>query len=275
MAFDRFMVHMVKKINASTRCRVIINADDMGLSETVNAAIDEGLRAGWLTSATIIAGAPAFEQAVQISKKYPQCSFGVHLDLMDYGPLSISKASLKYCKSDGTWNRTFEKNSSLKDTKFVIKEWIAQIDYIRSNGIKISHIDSHYHIHTLPNVFIALKRIQPLANIFKVRTTRNLIPKKEKESPQEKLKIIKKWFWHHGLRNLAFETITTDYFGSVYDFINVSKEVDRSHWEGKTIELMCHPGLENDECVHECKLLSDGIFMQRGMLPELISYNQL
>jgi chitin disaccharide deacetylase len=269
------MVHMVKKLNGSTKCQIIINADDMGLSETVNAAIDKGFNAGWLTSATILAGAPAFEQAVQIARKYPQFSFGVHLDLMDYGPLSISKAGMKYCKSDGSWNRSFEKNSSLKDTKFIIEECMAQIDFIRSNGINISHIDSHYHIHTLPNVFIALKRIQVLSQIFKVRTTRNLIPKKEKQSTQEKLKIIKKWLWHHGLRNLAFKTITTDYFGSVSDFINVSKEVNACHWEGKTIELMCHPGLENTEYAHDCKLLSDGVFIQVGMLHELISYHHL
>src|SRR6516162_759961 len=60
---------------------LIINADDLGVSESVNNETFALMQSGLITSATLIANAPAFEDAVRNSKKFPHCSFGVHLNL--------------------------------------------------------------------------------------------------------------------------------------------------------------------------------------------------
>ena len=61
--------------------RVIINADDFGVNATVNTEIERCIREGLITSTTIMAAGDGFEEAIEISKLYPQISFGVHLTL--------------------------------------------------------------------------------------------------------------------------------------------------------------------------------------------------
>src|SRR6516164_9169595 len=70
---------------------LIINADDLGVSESVNNETFALMQSGLITSATLIANAPAFEDAVRNSKRFPHCSFGVHLNLSVFPPLSRSK----------------------------------------------------------------------------------------------------------------------------------------------------------------------------------------
>ena len=68
--------------------KLIINADDFGFDdETVDWTI-KGFEAGKITSATIMAGMPATERAVEYAKAHPQFSFGTHLYLVDEKPMS-------------------------------------------------------------------------------------------------------------------------------------------------------------------------------------------
>jgi predicted glycoside hydrolase/deacetylase ChbG (UPF0249 family) len=255
--------------------KVIINADDLGISLNVNDAIDDAMRAGWITSATIIAGAQYFKQAVAIAKKYPQCSFGIHLDLMEFGSFSHNMKKSVFCNDRNFFNQSFETKASFFHTREVVDEWMSQIEFIRSHGIHISHIDSHYHVHTLPQVFFALKHVQNLASIPKVRTTRNLIPNSEKKIFKTRIKMFKKYIWHNAVRNMFNGAITTDYFGSVSDFVEFAIDTNREYWRNKTLELMCHPGTSNQIFINECKMLTGGVPLLTDLNPEFISYNNI
>ena len=63
----------------------IINADDFGLSPGVNEGIIKAHQDGILTSATILANMPAFEDAVQLAKSYPSLGVGLHLNIGHIG----------------------------------------------------------------------------------------------------------------------------------------------------------------------------------------------
>jgi chitin disaccharide deacetylase len=67
---------------------LIINADDLGTSEDVNEQIFALIAAGRVTSASIIANGPAFAHAAAHARRFPRCSFGAHLNLTEYAPLS-------------------------------------------------------------------------------------------------------------------------------------------------------------------------------------------
>jgi predicted glycoside hydrolase/deacetylase ChbG (UPF0249 family) len=67
---------------------MIINADDFGLCEGVNKAIFEAHSYGALTSATIMAGMPGFDEAVEMSKMLPSLGVGVHLNVVEGMPVS-------------------------------------------------------------------------------------------------------------------------------------------------------------------------------------------
>src|ERR1035441_6046896 len=66
---------------------LIVNADDFGLTPGVNRAIVELHRAGLLTSATLMARAPATEEAIEIARTTPSLSVGCHVVLVDGEPI--------------------------------------------------------------------------------------------------------------------------------------------------------------------------------------------
>ena len=67
--------------------KLIMNADDFGLSEAVNYGILKGFQDGILTSTTIMANMPGFDHAVEMAKQHPEMHIGVHLNLTCYKPL--------------------------------------------------------------------------------------------------------------------------------------------------------------------------------------------
>jgi len=74
--------------------RLIINADDFGLTSGVNRAIVEANRSGVLTSATMMANAHAFEEAATLAQAQPELKTGCHVVLIDGEPVSRDLNSL-------------------------------------------------------------------------------------------------------------------------------------------------------------------------------------
>src|SRR5690348_13237242 len=68
--------------------KVIINADDLGISSEVNAATFELMSQGRVTSATLMANGSAVEAAARCTKDFRHCSFGVHLNVDEFRPLT-------------------------------------------------------------------------------------------------------------------------------------------------------------------------------------------
>ena len=67
--------------------RLIINADDLGLTSGINRAVLELGRAGVLTSATLMAAAPATEEAAESALHQPSLGVGCHVVLVDGRPI--------------------------------------------------------------------------------------------------------------------------------------------------------------------------------------------
>lgn len=144
--------------------RVIVNADDFGFdAETVDWTI-RGFELGKVTSATIMAGMPATERAVEYAKSHPQFSFGVHLCLVDEKPLSdpAKIRSMINPKTGLLWPtqqfivRNFLGLVKVEDIK---TEMRTQIESLKAMGLKISHVDGHGHNHRLPQSINALKEL--------------------------------------------------------------------------------------------------------------------
>jgi hopanoid biosynthesis associated protein HpnK len=153
--------------------RLIINADDFGLTAGVNRAIAEGSRSGVVTSATVMANAQAFDGAVELAKTLPGLKTGCHVVLVDGKPISRDLPSL----TNGS--RRFR--SSLKDfalaavrkkigAEEIQSETEAQIRKIQSCGITLTHVDSHKHTHMFPQV---LRPVLQAARSCGIRAVRN------------------------------------------------------------------------------------------------------
>lgn len=159
---------------------LIINADDFGLDdETVDWTI-KGFETGKITSATIMAGMPATERAVEYAKAHPQFSFGVHLCLVDEKPMSdpAKIPSMIDPKTGKLWaTRQFIIRNFLGVVKVadIKTEMKAQIESLKAMGLVISHVDGHGHNHRLPQSIKALRELQLGGEIGdKVRRCQNL-----------------------------------------------------------------------------------------------------
>jgi hopanoid biosynthesis associated protein HpnK len=138
--------------------QIIINADDFGLCEEVNNAVAQAHTEGVLTSATIMANMPAAAEAVKTAKKLPGLGVGVHLNLSEGPPLSKDSSVECLLNRDGEFALSTFKLSVLSVAGHKIRnairtELAAQIQWVLDKGLTPTHLDSHYHIHTLPPIF--------------------------------------------------------------------------------------------------------------------------
>jgi predicted glycoside hydrolase/deacetylase ChbG (UPF0249 family) len=138
--------------------RLILNADDFGLTRGVNRAILELHRAGSITSATLMANGPAFEDAIEIARAHPTLGVGCHIVLTDGTPLCHPQDIPTLLGGDG---KSFR--SSLADffvaaatghihPDEVALEALAQIQRLQKAGIAVTHVDTHKHAHILPQI---------------------------------------------------------------------------------------------------------------------------
>ena len=158
--------------------RIIVNADDLGINEAVNEAIFQGMRCGKLTSATLLSNGPAVKAAVQSLHLFPQCSFGVHLDLTEFAPLHQgSYADLASILDKGG---CFKGNSIREVTitpsmlAAIFREWCSQIENLMRLGLEPSHLDGHHHVHTIPQLLPVLAALRRRYKINRIRISKNL-----------------------------------------------------------------------------------------------------
>lgn len=188
--------------------KLIVNADDFGLSKGVNYGILESFKNGVLTSTTMMMNAPAMEHAVELMKRY-DLAVGIHLVASMFKPLTNVTT---FVKSDGTFDKAkFFDKSAVIDEAELEKEWRAQLDlFIEKTGKKPTHIDSHHHAHM-----------------------------------EEKAKnVTKKLADEYGLqvRNLVTPYGEEVLFNPCFygDTIRVA-EIESAINSGELVEMMCHP----------------------------------
>jgi len=235
--------------------RVVINADDFGYSSVVNEAIEHALHMGRISSATLMANGPSITEAIAIARQFPAASFGIHLNLTEFAPLSSRDALQRAGLVDGDGVflgnlRSLRPSPSLLQACF--DELDAQIHFLLAQGIQPSHLDSHHHIHTVAWLFPVIYRLQTKYRIRKVRNTMNVYSLGSERSPSLKLRIAKTlWQAMNALCGSRF----TQVFTGVHIFLEnpARKEFARA----RSIELMCHPGQQGFEGETEELLRAD------------------
>ncbi|HBZ54561.1 MAG TPA: hypothetical protein DEO88_04070 [Syntrophobacteraceae bacterium] len=247
-----------------TKTRIIINADDLGRSAVVNDAIFALMARGLVTSATVMANGPALGDCLRRIGAFPACSFGVHLNITQFQPLTALPALGPILDGNGEFSRERLKHALLNiDLKHAIyQEWSAQIQKLRSLGMPISHLDSHHDVHTDPRLFLTLKQVQRSFAIRKVRIATNI-------SPDPKLRFRKNRLWNLALRH-CYRTTTTCGLADFSTFLQAANKTGRHHL---TVELVVHPG--HPRFVPETRSL-DGPWAEKLPFPvRLISYADL
>jgi len=155
--------------------RLIINADDFGLTAGVNRAIVELHRAGLLTSATLMARAAATDEAIDLARATPSLGVGCHVVLVDGEPV-LNRIELPTLADPrtGSFHVTlggFVRRlavGSINPTE-IEAETAAQIAHLQNRGLRLTHIDTHKHTHMFPAVLRPVLRAARAAGIRAVR----------------------------------------------------------------------------------------------------------
>jgi chitin disaccharide deacetylase len=155
--------------------RLIVNADDFGLTRGVNRAIAELHDAGLLTSSTLMARAGATDEAIGLAQARPRLGVGCHVVLADGQPvLPASQIASLLVKRTGHFphsiarflRRVLARRVSASEIEAEVR---AQILFLQRKGIRLTHIDTHKHTHMFPTVLRAVLRAARACGIGAVR----------------------------------------------------------------------------------------------------------
>jgi len=292
--------------------RLIVNADDFGMTAGINRGIAEAQERGIVTSATLMANSSAFDEAARLARSLTtnnaHFSVGCHVVLLDGEPvLPVDRVSSLL--QPGVQNGHFR--GKLND--FVIAsfrgrlqpdeieaEAAAQIQRLQAAGVEPSHFDTHKHAHMFPAVLRPLLRAARAQNVPAVRNPFGQVWPLPLGEVLRRRQLWKRFAQLNVLRNFAARfrreveahgLRTTD--GSVAVLVTgaldlklfnkIAENIPEGTWE-----FVCHPGYNDAELgkirtrlresrVRELELLTSPAAREalerRGI--KLISYREL
>lgn len=233
--------------------RLIVNADDFGLTENVNRGIIKAHHEGIVTSASIMANGPAFDDACRLATRAPSLDFGIHLTLVGEAPLSPT-SQIPMLLGPNQMLLPHARSFLLRylrsaiDRSHLRRELEAQIVRVLEAGVNISHIDSHQHIHVLPGVLSVVNELAVKYGIGAIRWPREAI---EGKTLQEGLRRPGRLAELMALRLLTKNTdglklrCPERFFGFFHGGRLTASTIlfilQRLR-AGEATELMCHPG---------------------------------
>lgn len=164
--------------------RLVVNADDFGLTAGVNRAIIELHQAGVLSSATLMARAKASEEAIDLALATPSLGVGCHVVLVDGEPVlsprqdvphladpingRFRSSLLDFLQWLYTGKRDVFSSNRIRACE-IETETYAQIHLLQAHGLQLTHIDTHKHTHMFPAVLRPVLRAAHRAGIHAVR----------------------------------------------------------------------------------------------------------
>jgi hopanoid biosynthesis associated protein HpnK len=157
--------------------RLIVNADDFGLTAGVNRAIFEAHTQGIVTSSTLMANGPAFDDAVRLANQLASLSIGCHVVLTDGEPVldGAQLSTITENRPEGARFRNGLSSFAIRsfagrmNAEQIEAETSAQIRKLQSAGIAVSHVDSHKHTHLFPAVLGPMMRAAQACGVRAIR----------------------------------------------------------------------------------------------------------
>ncbi len=137
---------------------LVVNADDFGLTEGVNRAVLTAHREGIVTSTSVLAVARAYPHAVELARRSPTLGVGVHLAAVGEDPPLLSADEVpSLVDRSGHFPlsyRTVLRRAAAGrlDVEDVRREFRAQIERVLGDGLPVTHLDTHQHLHLWPGV---------------------------------------------------------------------------------------------------------------------------
>jgi len=141
--------------------RLILNADDYGLCESVNRGIIECMDHGIVSDLSFMVHQAEVEAAMKLLKRLGRMSTGLHINLTLGNSILGPQSNLTTSDSSYYDLRTLVKKIVLGEVSSgdIRREIQSQVDMLMDNGFRITHIDSHRNIHLFPRIITPLLKV--------------------------------------------------------------------------------------------------------------------
>ncbi len=157
-----------------TRSHLIITADDFGLAEAVNEAVETAHLAGVLTAASLMVGGAAAGDAIARARGLPQLAVGLHVVIVDGRPTLPPERIPALVDADGLLRSDLARLGLDIACRPAVRrqlraEIAAQFMAFSHSGLRLAHVDAHKHYHLHP---IVAREIIAIGRGFGMRALR-------------------------------------------------------------------------------------------------------
>jgi len=127
---------------------LIVHADDLGVTHSVNAATIRALETGLVNSASLMPATPWFPEIAAYGREHPDADLGLHLALPSertfyrWGPVASRERVPTLLDAAGYLHQNWTDATSIAPSEVEI-ELRAQIERALALGVKPTHLDSH------------------------------------------------------------------------------------------------------------------------------------
>lgn len=232
----------------------IFNADDFGISKGVNAAIVKAHREGILNSASLMINQKYAAEAVNLAKKMPELEMGLHVNLTNEYPAASAQEIPLLVDGQGKLKNGFVNLlllSFFKPRQLRLQveiEMRAQIAKYLTTGLPLQHLDSHRHVHMIPQIFKTMRKLQKEFEVPRIRVMNENIFNTLKYNHNKswlfdgaliKYVLLRFLCWWNGYKNNV-------YFYTLMYTCKIAKEqfsgvkIPQGY---KAVEIMIHPGM--------------------------------
>ncbi len=210
--------------------KIIVNADDFGMSAETNRAIVEAFENNVISSTTLMTNMPGFEEACELAHRRRLLGkIGLHLNLTSGYPLSTPiRRCPRFCDNVGMFRARQTRFRLSKDERLAVEtEIAAQIQACLDQGLSPTHLDSHHHVHTEWAIGAVAITVARQYGIKAIRLSRNC------GSGMDLGRKLYKLAYNTRLRMYGFAK--TRYFGSHADAQQILGTASGD------VEIMVHP----------------------------------
>lgn len=278
--------------------KIIVNADDFGISRTVNRAVINGIKNGILTSVSVIPNMPAFEDAMRKFNTVENIGLGIHLNISEYkSKLRTKEKNSKLYDNQGKFNNNFFQiltKSNDEDFMFEVEhEFRSQIEAVLKYA-QPDHLNSHSHIHSIPKIFNLVCELAKEYGIPAIRTQNEhfYLTEKLKDKTQWKNWLNNKFYKNFIYREILkyfseinkttlnkFSLKSNDFsigigYSGMMDFEAIKEGIKTIKNQNGILEIICHPDLNEQKLSNliEYKSICDSEMKKYIENFELISF---
>ena len=240
--------------------KIIVNADDFGMSLEANRAIAEAFEKNVISSTTLMTNMPGFDAACELAHRHQLLGkIGVHLNLTSGYPLSEPiRLCSRFCDDNGMFRSRQTRFRLSKEEMLAVETEIeAQVKACLDRGLYPTHLDSHHHVHTEWAIGASVIVVARRYGIKAIRLSRNCGPG---------IDLAHKFYkWAYNTRLRRYGLAKTRFFGSVADVQKIPAAASGD------VEVMVHLTSEDSTKDADC---SEDIGLERWFAThQLASYS--